>query len=128
VDSTTSLLWWSRCSRADLQNTNRLIGCVPAVAEVGEAGICEIESRHLFADYLGLLPIGFLYFEVVDGPITRHDGHGYAEYQTALNAWQDFVLWVGEKNRDDALALGSFPGDGASAQIAVGYLDDYFTQ
>ncbi|MBT8200526.1 MAG: hypothetical protein KJO36_08405 [Acidimicrobiia bacterium] len=105
-----------------------LVGCVPADGQVGEAASCVAELPTEFNTRLGLeQPVqGTYYFEVVDGLIVRTDLHNVAPFETIQAAWGDFVLWVSERNVDDALAMRSFPGNAAGAEIALGYMDEYF--
>lgn len=106
-----------------------LVGCVPADGQVGEAASCVAELPTVFNTRLGLeQPVqGTFYFEVVDGLIVRAGLHNVAPFETVRAAWEDFVMWVSERNVEDAETMGgSFPGDAAGAEVSLGYMDEYF--
>ena len=113
---------------ATMGNQKGLIGCVPASSDVGEVAFCDVQSVDRFDKGLGLIPIGNLYFEVVDGLIGRFKSHDFELASTIIAAWGDFVLWVADRNLDDALAIRTFGSNAEGAEIGLSSLDEYFEQ
>ena len=109
---------------ATLGDQLTLIGCTPA--DVGEAVICSVEAANRFTDYLGVSPLDAdLRMDMVDGLIVQYQAN-FIGANSVRAAWVEFSDWIAERNPEDADAMRAFPGDAADAQIALGYMDEYF--